>query len=105
VHARAVLERLIAHAAGTPPPFVVEADRAVGVHAWRSGEELAIWLVNFSGVAEFGAVSRAGPVRIALPGEGSATAVRGESLVRRDDGSTIIELPHLDEWECVRVSP
>ena len=63
----ALLDRLISHAAAVPPPFTVDADRGVGVHAWRADAGLAIWLVNLTGVAEHGTVSRVGPVRHLAP--------------------------------------
>jgi hypothetical protein len=103
--AHALLERLIKHAAAVPPPFAVDADRGVGVYAWRTDAGLAIWLVNLTGIAEHGTVSRIGPVRISLPGATSATVRCGASTVHHTDGSLIVELPFLGEWECVLVSP
>ena len=102
---RDLLERLIGHAAAFPSPFAVEADRGVGVHAWRTPDGLAVFLVNLTGVAEHGTVSRVGRVRISFPGATAVTAVRGESAVRRTAAGLIIELPFLLEWECVLVSP
>ena len=77
----------------------------MSVHAWRTDDGLAIWLVNLTGVAEHGTVSRVGTVRVSLPGASAATVLRGESTVRQSGGSLVVDLPFLREWECVLVSP
>jgi hypothetical protein len=75
------------------------------VYAWRTDAGLAIWLVNLTGIAEHGTVSRVGPVMISLPGAITATVLFGASTVHSTDGNLIVELPFLGEWECVLVNP
>jgi hypothetical protein len=106
--ARGIVHRLLASGGENQLPVVGHhLSPEIGLHAWRTGNELRIMLVNFTSVEMTGQATPVGPqtVRIdrtLLSSGPTVTSHRGNKVsVDDDDDAFVVTVEGLREWDCL----
>jgi hypothetical protein len=106
--ARRIVHRLLASGGGSQLPVAGHSlGLEIGLHAWRTENELQIMLVNFTSVEMTGQATPVGPQNIRIDRtllSSSPTVVshRGNKVnVDDDDDAFVVTVEGLREWDCL----
>lgn len=109
--AREVLKLLLDAAGGHGLPVGGHAlAPEVGLHLWQAGNDLRIFLVNFTSLEQSGQAASLGPQSLHVSSSMAPTAPRVAShrgahvaVTTADDG-WLVQVERLDEWDCLVVT-
>jgi hypothetical protein len=106
--ARRIAQLLLASGGGSRLPVVGHTlGPEIGLHAWRTENELRVILINFTSLEMTGQATTVGPqaVRIdraLLPAGPTVISHRGNKVkVEEDDDALVVTVEGLREWDCL----
>jgi hypothetical protein len=106
--ARGIVRQLLASGRGSQLPVVGHSlGLEIGLHTWRTGNELRIILVNFTSLEMTGRTTTVGPQSIRLDRSllaagPTVTSHRGNTVsAEAEDDALVVTVEELTEWDCL----